>query len=130
MADLVVEQMLDVEVFQAGQGPGCDPAVFTMVEAGLPRTPFSHAPTRGCSRQFLSKIISMLPTHESLASAGHEDDGDDFEALLNHRESEMDQDPSQEISHQEFLAHFEVRRQRRPTQQNGAVGSRSGFLSP
>jgi putative addiction module component (TIGR02574 family) len=48
---------------------------------------------------------------DSLATAGPEDDGDALEAILNQRESEMDQDPSQEISHQEFMAHFENRRQ-------------------
>jgi hypothetical protein len=57
--------------------------------------------------------IPMIPTHESLASAGNEDDGDDLEAILNQRESEMDHDPSQEISHQEFLAHFSARRKPR-----------------
>ena len=36
---------------------------------------------------------------------------DELETLLNQRETEMDQDPSQEISHQEFLAHFSARRQ-------------------
>ena len=36
---------------------------------------------------------------------------DALETLLNQRETEMDQDPSQEISHQEFLAHFSARRQ-------------------
>ncbi|WP_395743003.1 addiction module protein [Prosthecobacter sp.] len=35
---------------------------------------------------------------------------DELETLLNQREAEMDQDPSQEISHQEFLAHFSARR--------------------
>ena len=53
----------------------------------------------------------MIPFHESLATAGPEDAGDDLEALLNQRESEMDQAPSQEISHQEFLTHFKARRQ-------------------
>ena len=36
---------------------------------------------------------------------------DELETLLSQREAEMDQDPSQEISHQEFLAHFSARRQ-------------------
>ena len=53
----------------------------------------------------------MIPSHESLATVGPEDDGDDLEAILNQRESEMDQDPTQEISHQEFLTHLENRRQ-------------------
>ena len=53
----------------------------------------------------------MLPTHEPLASAGPEDDEHDLESLLNQRESEMDQDPSKEISHQEFLTHFDARPQ-------------------
>ncbi len=53
----------------------------------------------------------MIPTRESLTSSGHEDAEADLEAILNQRESEMDQDPSQEISHQEFLTHFEARRQ-------------------
>lgn len=41
----------------------------------------------------------------------HALEDDDLEAVLNQRESEMDQAPSQEISHQEFLTHFKARRQ-------------------
>lgn len=37
-------------------------------------------------------------------------EGDDLETLLNQREAELDQDPSMEISHQEFMAHFAARR--------------------
>ncbi|OYW28723.1 MAG: hypothetical protein B7Z47_05525 [Chthoniobacter sp. 12-60-6] len=47
---------------------------------------------------------------DSIGSAGHEVEGDELEALLDQREAEMDQDPSMEISHQEFMAHFSARR--------------------
>ncbi len=48
---------------------------------------------------------------ESVGRPPHPFEDDDIEAILYQRESEMDQDPSQEISHQEFLAHFKARRQ-------------------
>ncbi len=48
---------------------------------------------------------------ESVGSPPHDLEEDVFEAVLNQRESEMDQDSSLEISHQGFLAHFEARRQ-------------------
>lgn len=48
----------------------------------------------------------MAITYESIMDAAQE-----FETVLNQREAEMDQDPSQEISHEEFLAHFSARRQ-------------------
>ena len=44
--------------------------------------------------------------HDFTDSLDHE-----FEAMLSQHEAEMDQDPSQVISHQEFLAHFSDRRQ-------------------
>jgi putative addiction module component (TIGR02574 family) len=47
---------------------------------------------------------------DSIGSSGHEVEGDELEAMLNQREAEMDQDPSMEISHQEFMAHFSARR--------------------
>ncbi|MFZ2279545.1 MAG: hypothetical protein WAW39_17245 [Prosthecobacter sp.] len=48
----------------------------------------------------------MTITDDPIDAFDHE-----LEALLNQRESEMDQDPSQDITHQEFLAHFDARRQ-------------------
>lgn len=60
----------------------------------------------GCLAQLLSLIIPMAITYESIMDAAQE-----FETVLNQREAEMDQDPSQEISHEEFLAHFSARRQ-------------------
>lgn len=38
-------------------------------------------------------------------------EADEIESVLNQREAELDQDPAQEISHQEFMAHFSARRQ-------------------
>ena len=34
----------------------------------------------------------------------------ELETLLNHREAEMEHDPSQEISHQDMMTHFANRR--------------------
>ena len=48
---------------------------------------------------------------DSVSNPPHELEDDDLEAVLNQREAELDQDPSLEISHQEFMAHFEDRRQ-------------------
>lgn len=48
---------------------------------------------------------------ESVGNSGDELAPDELEKMLNQREAEMDQDPSKEISHQEFLAHFSARRQ-------------------
>ena len=47
---------------------------------------------------------------DSVGSPPHELEDDDLEAVLNQREAELDQDPSMEISHQEFMAHFSARR--------------------
>ena len=47
---------------------------------------------------------------ESVGSPPHALEEDDLEAVLNQREAEMDQDPSLEISHQQFMAHFAARR--------------------
>jgi putative addiction module component len=49
---------------------------------------------------------------DSVGSSGDELAPDEFETMLNQREAEMDQDPSQEISHQECMAHFSARRAR------------------
>lgn len=48
---------------------------------------------------------------ESVGSSRDELGSDELEDVLNQREAEMDRDPSQEISHQDFLAHFSARRQ-------------------
>lgn len=53
----------------------------------------------------------MTASQALTSNAGIEHDGDELEAVLNQREAEMDQNPSLEISHQEFLAHFAARRQ-------------------
>jgi hypothetical protein len=47
---------------------------------------------------------------ESIGDPVQELGGDAVESLLNQRETELDQDPSQEISHQDFLANFAARR--------------------
>jgi hypothetical protein len=48
---------------------------------------------------------------ESVGSPVHELEADELEAVLTQREAELEQDPSLEISHQAFLAHFSARRQ-------------------
>jgi len=48
---------------------------------------------------------------DSIGNPPHELENDDLEAVLNQRDSELDQYPTQEISHQEFLTHFAARRQ-------------------
>jgi hypothetical protein len=48
---------------------------------------------------------------ESIGCPANEIEGDAVEAVLNQREAELEQDPSLEITHQEFLAHFSARRQ-------------------
>lgn len=47
---------------------------------------------------------------DSVGTSPHELEGDDLEAVLNQREAELDKDPSLEISHQQFMAHFAARR--------------------
>ena len=48
---------------------------------------------------------------DSIGNPPHEREDDDLETVLNQRDSELDQAPTQEISHQEFLTHFATRRQ-------------------
>ena len=43
-----------------------------------------------------------------------EAEGDEWEALLDQRDAEMNQVPSVEVSHEEFLSHFSSRRLRQP----------------
>ena len=47
---------------------------------------------------------------ESIGDPVQELDGDAIESVLNQREAEIDHDPSQEISHEDFLTHFAARR--------------------
>ena len=47
---------------------------------------------------------------DSVGNPVSELEGDALEALLDRRESEMNQDPSLEVSHEEFLSHFSARR--------------------
>lgn len=47
---------------------------------------------------------------ESVGSVRDDLGAEELETVLNQREAEMDQDSSQEISHEEFLAHFSARR--------------------
>jgi S1-C subfamily serine protease len=47
---------------------------------------------------------------ESIGDPVQELDGDAVESVLNQREAELDHDPSQEISHEDFLTHFAARR--------------------
>jgi len=47
---------------------------------------------------------------ESVGKPVSELEGDALEALLDQRETEMDQTPSQAVSHEEFLSHFSSRR--------------------
>ena len=50
------------------------------------------------------RIASSL--WESVREPVSELEGDALEALLDQREAEMDQTPSQVVSHEEFLSHF------------------------
>jgi putative addiction module component (TIGR02574 family) len=48
---------------------------------------------------------------ESIGEPVSELDGDDLEEMLNQREAEIKEDPSQEISHEDFIGSFAHRRQ-------------------
>jgi hypothetical protein len=54
------------------------------------------------------KVASIL--WESLGGPIQERTEDELERVLDEREAEMDQNPSQEISHSEFMSHFANRR--------------------
>lgn len=54
------------------------------------------------------KLASIL--WESIGGPIQERTEDELERVLDEREAEMDQDPSQEISHAEFMSHFAKRR--------------------
>ncbi len=54
------------------------------------------------------KVASIL--WESLGSPIRQQTEDELERVLDEREAEMDQNPSQEISHSEFMSHFAKRR--------------------
>jgi putative addiction module component (TIGR02574 family) len=45
-------------------------------------------------------VVGPIPAHSEA----------ELETLLNHREAEMERDPSQEISHEDLMAHFANRR--------------------
>jgi hypothetical protein len=47
---------------------------------------------------------------ESTGDPVAESSPDELENILNQREAELDRDPSLEISHSDFMAHFERRR--------------------
>jgi putative addiction module component (TIGR02574 family) len=47
---------------------------------------------------------------ESVGEPYQDPSEDELERLLDQREAEMDADASQEISHQDFMAHFSARR--------------------
>lgn len=47
---------------------------------------------------------------ESIGDPVQQLDGDAAESLLNQREAELDRDPTQEISHEDFMSHFAARR--------------------
>ena len=54
------------------------------------------------------KVASIL--WESVGGPIQERTEDELERVLDEREAEMDQNPSQEISHSEFMSHFANRR--------------------
>ncbi len=47
---------------------------------------------------------------ESVGEPVHELEAEELESVLNQRDAELDRDPSQEISHQDFMARFASRR--------------------
>lgn len=47
---------------------------------------------------------------ESIGSPVAEPEGDDLEEMLNQREAELNEDPSQEMSHEDFMTAFTHRR--------------------
>jgi putative addiction module component (TIGR02574 family) len=55
-----------------------------------------------------SRVATCL--WESIGEPVHELEGNELERFLNQREADIDADPSQGVSHEDFMAHFAERR--------------------